>query len=153
MTNRANSEQYPIQEGEPRIQARVLAAEDEMPLRVLAKRLFGTTGGGMGLFDSYEVFEDGQKALAAFERNPDAFDVLMTDYNMPGMNGAELAAEIKSRKPNMVTVLVSSKTLETLKPHEVIHFDLNMEKPFSAEAAAIVAEKVKARLLGQNQAA
>jgi len=36
--------------------------------------------------------KNGQQALTVLSENPGAFDVLITDYQMPGMDGAELAS-------------------------------------------------------------
>ncbi len=46
-------------------------------------------------------------ALKAIENKDVHFDAILLDYEMPEMNGAELAAEIKCRRPNLPIVLVS----------------------------------------------
>jgi len=40
--------------------------------------------------------------------NPDDFDLLITDYAMPGMNGAELASEVRNRFPKFPIILVTA---------------------------------------------
>jgi len=44
-------------------------------------------------------------ALAKFER--EQFDLLVTDYRMNGMNGLELAREIRQRRPQLPVIMVS----------------------------------------------
>jgi CheY-like chemotaxis protein len=45
------------------------------------------------------------EALAAFEHNPDAFDLVMTDMTMPNMTGEGLAKEILRIRPNKPIIL------------------------------------------------
>lgn len=48
----------------------------------------------------------GQDALSMLERQPDV-ELLITDYAMPGMNGAQLVQEVRQRWPTMRIVLAS----------------------------------------------
>jgi CheY-like chemotaxis protein len=47
-------------------------------------------------------------------------DVVVTDYEMPGMNGEALAAAIKALKPRVPVVLFSGSTLVPLSARRVI---------------------------------
>jgi len=49
--------------------------------------------------------ESGEEALAKFD--PARFDVVLTDFKMPGMKGDELAREIKSRAPSKPIIMVT----------------------------------------------
>lgn len=49
--------------------------------------------------------ESGAKALALMEQIP--FDVIVSDMQMPGMNGAQLLNEVMSRHPHMVRIVLS----------------------------------------------
>ena len=52
------------------------------------------------------VAPSGLAAMAMLERQP--FDVLVTDYRMPGMDGAQLAAEAMKRWPRMRVLMVTA---------------------------------------------
>ena len=56
----------------------------------------------------YAVVEasSGEEALALFEQGLEP-DLLVTDHLMPGMTGAELAREVRSRQPKLPVLLVS----------------------------------------------
>ena len=59
-------------------------------------------------FDGYEVdiAENGRKALEIFE--PEKFAVVFTDFEMPEMNGHELASIIKARHPRQPIIMVTA---------------------------------------------
>ncbi len=55
----------------------------------------------------YEVTccNDPLEALDAFEQDPGAWDVIVTDHMMPGMKGLELVGRLRALRPDCVTVL------------------------------------------------
>jgi two-component system response regulator PilR (NtrC family) len=86
---------------EPKSQKRkILVVEDEPQVRDVLKMLLS--------FDGHEVVTagDADEALAAFEREP--FDLVLTDYHMPGMKGDELALALKARLPGQPVVMVTA---------------------------------------------
>ena len=63
-----------------------------------------------------------------------SFDVVITDWQMPGLDGLTLAAEVKKRKPDTVTVVMTgSAEMDTPTKREVDHL---LEKPFSLKAVS-----------------
>jgi two-component system, cell cycle sensor histidine kinase and response regulator CckA len=54
------------------------------------------------------VFASARDVLAALEATPDAFDLLVTDYRMPGMNGFELVDVVRKGKPALRCQVISS---------------------------------------------
>ena len=60
-----------------------------------------------------------------------AFDVVFSDVVMPGMNGVDLAREIRRRHPDLPVVLTSGYS-HVLAEHGTSGFDL-LHKPYSAE--------------------
>jgi CheY-like chemotaxis protein len=61
--------------------------------------------------EGYHVLSapDGELALKLFEENP--VDMVLLDYLMPGMDGGQVAREIKRQRPNMPIILVSASPL------------------------------------------
>ncbi|MBI2517612.1 MAG: PAS domain S-box protein [Opitutae bacterium] len=53
------------------------------------------------------LVRDPRDALALFKRDPAAFDLLVSDYALPGMSGDQLTAEILDIRPSLPVVLVS----------------------------------------------
>ena len=48
----------------------------------------------------------GEQGLALLEKHQ--VDLLLLDYYMPGMNGGEVAAEVRRRKPNLPIIFLSA---------------------------------------------
>lgn len=53
--------------------------------------------------------------LAALRVAPLSFDLLVTDYNMPGMSGLEVAREVRAIRPDLPTALISGFIDEDLR--------------------------------------
>jgi PAS domain S-box-containing protein len=107
--------------------ARVLVVDDEENIReILAEILMN------GDHDVVTA-ADGAEALHRLRENGD-FDLVFTDLGLPGMNGYEVASEIKKIRPNLPVGLVTGwgATLdaEKARAHGV---DLVISKPFRFE--------------------
>jgi PAS domain S-box-containing protein len=90
---------------------RILYLDDEEPLVKLAVQFLERLG--------YRVsgYTSADEALAAFRQQPDAFDLVLTDYNMPGLSGMDVALTVMSVRPGMLVGLASG----FLPPSEAEH--------------------------------
>jgi CheY-like chemotaxis protein len=94
-------------------------------------------------FSTVQTFHDGADALLkAIDDKP---DLLIADYNMPGVDGLQLLQKVKSR-PNTAAIpviLMAAKTdvNEKLKPVQETVEDF-LEKPFFIKEAAAKIKKV-----------
>ncbi len=86
----------------------ILYVDDEEPLVFLAARMLKRMG--------YRVtgFTRAEEALAAFQAEPDSFDVVITDLTMPGMSGSDLARELLKVRPRLPIVMATGY----LRPEE-----------------------------------
>ncbi|MBV9993487.1 MAG: response regulator [Alphaproteobacteria bacterium] len=133
----------------PTLPAKVLVAEDEALVRVIACEVLKDAG--------YEVSEagDGREALDALESAPDAagrvperapFDLLITDIQMPRMNGYQLAEAALARWPSLKILLVTGYTREN-EPELVRRAGLRtLQKPFDVDRLPVIV----AELLGRG---
>lgn len=106
---------------------RVVVVDDEPAVGRSLGRLLATRG-----FE-VRVCSDGTAALALLEAAP--ADAVLSDFNMPGMNGLDLLGEVRRRWPTMRRVLVSALA-ETL-PRERLAACAPcalLPKPFDEEA-------------------
>ena len=110
---------------------RILLAEDEQAVRGFAADALRRAG-----YDVVEA-ENGARALDAFEREEGRFDLLVTDVVMPGMNGRDLAEELRKRGALLRVLFVSGYTDGAIGAER----DLGpgrafLPKPFSAQSLA-----------------
>jgi len=66
--------------------------------------------------DGFKVsaFSLQSEAIAAVEANADAFDLVITDFNMPGMNGIEVTQELFAINPELKVAIASGFIDEAL---------------------------------------
>jgi PAS domain S-box-containing protein len=85
----------------PRGTERILFVDDEEALVTMSREILSDLG--------YEVTTSvkGREALDLFRRQPDAFDLVITDYTMPHVTGADLAKEILRIRADIPIVLCS----------------------------------------------
>ena len=77
-----------------------MVVDDEDRVQKLLKRVLQEDGYGVRTVSS------GQEALEELER--DSYDVVLTDLNMPVMNGMDLLKEIKGRMPEVAVILITA---------------------------------------------
>jgi CheY-like chemotaxis protein len=79
----------------------ILLVDDEAPLRNLAAEMLASLGYQSA---SYATSEE---AFAAFERQPDRFDAVLSDEVMPNLSGTQLAARIQAIAPHIPVVIIT----------------------------------------------
>jgi CheY-like chemotaxis protein len=119
-------------------QRRILVVDDE-PLVCDAVKM-------MLDFDGHEVQTagSGKDALALLDKTQ--FDLVITDFEMPGMKGDELAAAIKARSPKQPVVMITAYA-EMLQAsgNPLTGVDLMVSKPFLLENLREAIAKVAPR--------
>jgi DNA-binding NtrC family response regulator len=84
------------------ISERILYVDDEPALVFLITRALDKLG------IASQGFGNAQEALAAFEREPHAFTLVLTDFTMPGgMSGLELAQAVLAIRPDARVVIAT----------------------------------------------
>lgn len=103
----------------------VLVTEDEALVRAIAVEILEDAG--------YEVHQagDGRQALDVLEAR--SVDLLITDIQMPRMNGYQLAEQALERWPELKILLVTGYTREN-EPEIVRRAQLRtLQKPFDVD--------------------
>jgi CheY-like chemotaxis protein len=93
-------------------------------------------------FEGYQVqsAENGREALAIFQVGK--FDLVFTDFEMPEMNGHELASIIKARDPRQPIIMVTAYADAVAGMTPVPQVDLVMGKPWSIDELRAAIRKV-----------
>jgi CheY-like chemotaxis protein len=61
------------------------------------------------------TFEDSALAIEALRQQPKAFDLVLTDYNMPGFSGLEVAREVQRLCPGLPVAISSGYITDELR--------------------------------------
>lgn len=116
---------------------RVLLAEDDSAMLDVVRRALSADG------HAVTTAHDGQEALDLLSAAGAAFDVMLTDIHMPGMNGIELTGKAVAMMPKLRVLLMSASTdtaiPDALKPYvaEVLSKPLALDQVRSAVRSAI----------------
>ena len=110
----------------------ILLVDDDPQIRRLCRITLEMAG--------FKVFEADSPtaALAIWETESAAIDLLLTDFNMPGMTGLELAKLLHDQRPSLPVLLISGCYLGTPPVPSEICF---LEKPFSLPALTAAVRK------------
>jgi two-component system, cell cycle sensor histidine kinase and response regulator CckA len=80
---------------------RLLYVDDDESLGLLVQRMLGRRG------CLVTVFVDAIAAMTHFRRDPAAFDLVVSDYNMPEMSGLDVARMVRDVRPDLPVAVVS----------------------------------------------
>ncbi len=103
----------------------VLLVEDEVPIRNLLSGV---------LAREYRVLQaaDGESALRVATDGAGKLDLLLTDVQMPGMSGFELADRLRENHPNLKIVFISGFFSTDEFQRRVLNYKAYfLSKPFS----------------------
>jgi two-component system cell cycle sensor histidine kinase/response regulator CckA len=133
----------------PEGQGTLLLVEDEPLVMRVEQEILESLG--------YEVvaFPSPVEARNLFERDPDRFDLVITDYAMPNMSGLELASSLKETAPN-IPILMCTGYNQNISVNELKLFgiDKTLMKPFTAiELGRVLQDMLKPDDDGANVAA
>lgn len=111
----------------------ILLVEDEDAVRLLVSRALTARG--------YTVLEaqDGLDGLDMFEAHQDHIEMIITDVQMPGMDGPALIDEIHRQKPDLPVIYVSGYAEDVMRKSLEDDRYAFLQKPFSLkDMAALV---------------
>jgi CheY-like chemotaxis protein len=108
----------------------VLVVDDDV-------RILGLTGEMLRLA-GYEVIEArlAAEALGILERKGRGIDVVLTDMQMPGMTGGELAGRLRTRAPHLPVVFMSGSGEDSVPPG-TLHKPFRMADLFRMISSAL----------------
>jgi len=115
----------------------ILLVEDDGLVRELLRDFLESAG--------YAVVEasSGEEALRAAEGGTLALDLVVTDIDLPGLDGATLAARLRNRRPDIAVLYVSGNPVDLAAGGAVGGRVGSLSKPFTRE---LLLGKVRALL-------
>jgi len=110
---------------------KILIVDDEKEIRDVSQSLLERAG------YQVDVCQNGEEALQLLDKGAD-YQLVLTDFDMPGINGLELIREIEKKYPRCKTLLMSGTPPgNNIDP---IHYLL---KPFNfVELVSMIEERI-----------
>ncbi len=136
---KAHTDDSPVADQIPKGSGSVLLVDDEEKIIEVMDQMLEYLG--------YAVtsFTDSREALDSFRKNPDFYDIIITDMTMPGMTGDALARRVHSLRPGLPILLctgysrsISREQAKTLGIQEFL-----MKPPTIGELARTVQRSLK----------
>ena len=116
---------------------RILLVDDEAPLLRLMQTYLNKLGYVV------EACPDGKSALAAFEREPDQFSLVVADLTLPDMSGQDMAVQMAAAQPKLRVLLCSGYAAEMDKvPENMRDRFAELQKPFLPKMLVSTIEKL-----------
>ena len=104
----------------------IMVVDDEAPLAHYLNELLSNKGYQVSLFT------DSQEALQAFQTNPDAYDLVVTDQVMPHLTGAEMAEKMLQLHSNLPVIICSGNHTLSSDVIKKLGIKKLLQKPISA---------------------
>jgi DNA-binding NtrC family response regulator len=101
----------------------ILVVDDDDLLRIVVSQMLSRLG--------YEVAssDSGENGLSLFRQNK--FDIVLSDYEMTGMDGVALACSVKKCSPRTRVVIMTGAGKETVFSRNSAAVDVVISKPFT----------------------
>lgn len=114
---------------------RVLVADDSSTMRKIILRSLQA----VGVDDAVEA-TDGNEAVSLFQ--PGEFNMVLTDWNMPGKTGLEVIEEIRAKDANVPIIMITTEA-EKGRVMQAIQAGVSdyLVKPFTADTLREKLEK------------
>lgn len=106
-----------------------MVVDDDEGIREFMALLLEMTGGV-----AVARFASAAEALSVFAAAPGQFQFIITDFEMPGMNGAEFCRQVLARAPGMKILLVTGHDDIQETEARRLGFCGLLRKPFPATA-------------------
>jgi CheY-like chemotaxis protein len=116
---------------------RVLYVDDMRELREVARLALSRAG------HHVECVPDGKDAFELLSAHPEAYDIVISDHHMAGMNGLELVIRLREIKyPGRIAVVSSEMGADIAEEYRRLSVNRILYKPVElAELRALVAEE------------
>ncbi len=84
---------------------RVLLVDDNESVRTLTRQMLRRMA-----VTSIREADDGSSALDIFRATPMSFDLIICDWNMPGVSGVEVCKQVRAERPDLPFLLVTGRS-------------------------------------------
>lgn len=122
---------HPIAQASPLfkfMKMKLLVCDDNFMMRRIESAILDTAG------HQVETAIDGQDAFENIRANPNMFDVLITDNQMPRLTGVELVDKLRAFNVQIKVILVSAFLIPLVaETKRRLQLDGILQKPFTSD--------------------
>jgi len=96
--------------------------------------------------------ENGDQAIQLFRAAPAFFDLVICDWNMPGLSGIDVCREVRAERPKLpFLMLTARRDLQSVQTAQKNGISSYIVKPFNADdlKAKIVSAMRKTMIVGE----
>jgi len=122
---------------------RTAVVDDEADLGDLYFKILNRLG-----YSSPRIFRDGNSIVDAVVRNGQDYDIVLIDFQMPGMNGIEASKIILEHSPQTKIVLVTAN--DSVREEALSLGFYYLQKPFSVKSLEQVMNRAKVSVIGRQ---
>jgi CheY-like chemotaxis protein len=87
---------------------------------------------GLGRAEIYK-FRSGEEALNCLALYPDEFELVITDFGLPGLNGIELCRRMQEISPSVKIILSTGDAITPEEFAKTAGFSGVLQKPYTGE--------------------
>ena len=117
----------------------ILTVDDELPVACSIQYALGRPTWQLA------AAGNGEEALAQIQAQEHPFDLIITDNNMPRVNGLELVRRLRELSfSGKIIVLSAHLSAEVQKAYRALNVDRMIHKPFSVRELCHIVEEVSA---------
>ncbi|MFH2093629.1 MAG: cache domain-containing protein [Pseudomonadota bacterium] len=115
----------------------VMVVDDEADIRIIVQQFLESNG------YCVDVFNDGSDALNAFLKDPDKYDLIVTDMTMPNMTGYELSKQVLNIRKDMPIILCTGYS-ENVSESQALEIGIRkyIHKPLTNEELSAAVREV-----------
>ena len=112
---------------------KIMVVDDEEDIRIIVQQFLEDLG------YSVTTFENGVKAFETFKKDPDQYNLIVTDMTMPHMSGDELTQKILEFRPG-TPIIICTGYNERLTEIQALKMGVKkyLQKPLSNETLAVL---------------
>jgi CheY-like chemotaxis protein len=117
------------------------------------REVLAVMGEVLANFGGAEVasFSAPMAAIHSFRANPSVFDIIISDFDMPGLDGVEMCHVLRGLIPHVKTILATGNIKATESEAAAQGFDALLHKPFSISALEEAIKRVQSMPAQSNR--
>lgn len=117
-------------------QVSIMVVEDDVSLRSLFQRYLGMIG--------YKtiILSDASSALESLESNFNKIKIILSDVNLPGMDGYQLLEKVRQNYPSIKVIFLTGLGGELESGNESLRPDALIKKPMTLEEVKSTIDRV-----------